>query len=88
MKKKLLRTILLIVILLLAIVLGKVGGDSALAIPWISFLGAGASFGLEPTVVDLYVLKFTFGLTVNINVLQAILILVGIFVYSHIKIRE
>ncbi|MCI1952337.1 MAG: DUF4321 domain-containing protein [Clostridiales bacterium] len=88
MKKKLLRTILLIVILLLAIVLGKVGGDSALTIPWISFFGAGASFGLEPTVVDLYVLKFTFGLTVNINVLQAILILIGILLYSHIKIRE
>jgi hypothetical protein len=88
MKKKLIKTILLIVLLLLAIVLGMIIGDVCSDVKGLSWLAAGATFGLQPTTLDLSVIQFTFGLTVNINVAQAILLLVAILAYCAIRVRD
>ena len=88
MKKKLIKTILLIVLLLLAIVLGIIIGDVCAGVKGLSWLAAGANFGLQPTTVDLSVIQLTFGLTASINVAQAILLLVAILAYCTIKVKD
>lgn len=88
MKRTLLRTLLLIVLLLLAVVLGRVIGDLSQGVAFLSWLGLSAEFGLQPTVINLQVVQFTFGAVVNINVAQAILLLAAILLYSRIKIKD
>ena len=88
MKKRLIKTILLIVLLLLAIVLGILIGDVCAGMRGLSWLAAGASFGLQPATVDLSVIQLTFGLTVSINVAQAILLLIAILAYCAIRVKD
>ena len=88
MKRQLIKTVLLIVLLLLAVVLGMIIGNVASDISAISWLCASASFGLSPTTLDLSILNLTLGLTVNINVAQAILLLAAILIYCNIKIKN
>ena len=88
MKKGILRTLLLGVLLVLAVVLGKVIGVMCGGSSFLSWLGLSAQFGLQPCTLDLAILQVTFGLLVNINVAQAILLFVAILVYSHIHIRD
>ena len=72
MKKGILRTLLLVVLLVLAVVLGKVVGDVSQGVSFLSWLGLSAQFGLQPSTLDLAILQVNFGLTVDINVAQAI----------------
>ena len=51
-------------------------------------LALSATFGMQPTTISLAVMELTFGLTVQVNVAQAILLLVAILIYSCIKIRD
>jgi len=88
MKRQLIKTVLLIVLLLLAVVLGIIIGNVCAGVSSLSWLSASASFGLSPTTLDLAIVNFTLGLTVNINVAQAILLLVAIIVYCNIKIKN
>lgn len=84
MKKGILKTLLFIVLLLLAVVLGKAAAEACAGIRFLSFLSAGASFGISTVNVDLSVVRFTFGMTVQIHVAQAILLLAAILGYSRI----
>lgn len=88
MKKNLLKTILLIVLLVLAVVLGTVIGSVTSHVAFLSWLGQGASFGFQPVKIDLSVVNFTFGLMLNINAAQGILLLAAILTYTKIKIKE
>ena len=88
MKRKLIKTLLLIVLLLLAVVLGIVIGNVCEGVKGFSWLALSATFGLQPTTISLAVMELTFGLTVQVNVAQAILLLVAILIYSCIKIRD
>ncbi|MCY1713714.1 DUF4321 domain-containing protein [Caproiciproducens galactitolivorans] len=88
MKKNGIRTLLLMILLVLAVVLGQVIGTSCAGMKTLSWLGACAKFGLSPVDLDLSVVKFTFGMTVSINVAQAILLLAAILAYIKIKVRE
>lgn len=84
MKKGILKTLLFIVMLLLAVVLGKAVSDASAGVRFLSFLSAGASFGVSTVNVDLAVVRFTFGMSVEIHVAQAILLLAAILVYNRI----
>ena len=53
MKRNLVKTLLLIVLLLLAVVLGKVLGDVCANVAFLDWLSLSASFGLDPTTLDL-----------------------------------
>ena len=71
--------------LVLAILLGKAAGDMTAGIKWLSWLGAYAKFGISTVNINLSVLQITFGMMVNINVAQTILLLTSIFIYTKIK---
>ncbi|QAT48390.1 DUF4321 domain-containing protein [Caproiciproducens sp. NJN-50] len=84
MKKGILKTLLLIVLLVLAVVLGKAVSDAAAGVRFLSFLSAGASFGISTVNVDLSILRFTFGMTVDLHVAQALLLIAAILGYNRI----
>lgn len=84
MKKGILKTLLFIVLLVLAVVLGKAVSDAAAGARFFSFLSAGASFGISTFTVNLSILRFTFGMTVDLHVAQALLLLAAILGYNRI----
>lgn len=84
MKKGILKTLLFIVLLVLAVVLGKAISDAAAGVRFLSFLSAGATFGISTVNVNLAILRFTFGMTVDLHVAQALLLLVAILIYNRI----
>ena len=81
MKNGILRGLLLAAFLILAVVLGKLGGDAALPVSWLSWLGASAAFGFGPATLDVSVLQLTFGIQMSLNILQCILFVVVIVLY-------
>jgi hypothetical protein len=85
MKKGILKTLLFIVLLILAVILGKAVSDAAAGVRFLSFLSAGASFGISTVTVNLSILRFTFGMTVDIHVAQALLLLAAILGYNRIR---
>ena len=85
MKKGIIKTLFFIVALLLAVLLGKAAGDMTVGISWLSWLGTYAKFGISTVNINLSVLQITFGMMVNINVAQTILLLTAIFFYTKIK---
>ncbi|WP_101697414.1 DUF4321 domain-containing protein [Clostridium minihomine] len=87
MKHNLLRNLFLIILLLLAVVLGKVIGTVTQGISFLSWLGVGANFGLEPVTVNLSVVTFTLGMMVSINVAQALLLAIAILIFNTVKLR-
>ena len=87
-KRSLLKTLLLIVLLMLAIVLGKLIGVVTAGVPFLSWLGMSASFGFPSVPIDLSVLELTFGVMVNTNVAQALLLLAAILIYSAVRIHD
>ena len=55
------------------------------SIDWLWWLGYGMDFGLEtPLILDLTVLKITFGVTFNINVASIIGMTIAIFLYRKV----
>ena len=85
MKNGIPRIFLFIVLLVLAIVLGKAVSDVAAGTRFFSFLSAGANFGISTVTIDLAVLRLTFGMTINLNVAQALFLLAAIFVYYRVN---
>lgn len=74
-----------LVFLLAGLVVGGLIGKLASGIPWLWWLSYEQSFGLEsPLVLDLNVLKLTFGLMVNINVASIIGMILAIFIYRKV----
>lgn len=87
MKQNWLRTLLLVVLLLLAVVLGKLLGDMTQSIAFLSWLGMGANFGFAPVSIDLSVMTLTFGILINFNVAQALLLVAAILIYNSVRLR-
>lgn len=76
---------ILIVFLLAGLVIGGLLGKLASSVSWLWWLSYEQQFGLEtPFVLDLSVLKITFGLMVKINVASIIGMILAIFVYKKI----
>ena len=88
MKKNIIKSLLLIILLLLAVLLGRILGSACEGIKFLSWLGAAANFGLSPMELNLSVVRFTFGMIINVNVAQAILLLISIFSYTKINIMD
>lgn len=76
---------LFLVFLLSGLVIGGLLGKLASGISWLWWLSYEQAFGLEsPLVLDLNVLKLTFGLMVNINVASIIGMILAIFIYRKV----
>ena len=74
-----------IVFVLSGIVLGGLLGVLAEKVSWLWWLSYGENFGLtEPVVLDLSVLRVTFGLWIKINVASIVGMVLAIFAYRKI----
>ena len=82
MKFKLTLLLCIIIAVILGALLGGVCADSAN--PYIHWLGLGKSFGFDTIAIDLHVLKFSFGMHVDINVTQILFIILAIVVSPKI----
>lgn len=73
-------------LILSALILGTLITNWAADVPWLSWLNYGKSIGIgadTPAVIDLSVLKITFGAQINLNAIQCILI--GLAIYANRK---
>lgn len=75
---------LLLIFVLSGIVVGGLLGELAGQVSWLWWLGYGQEFGTTaPFILDLDILKLTFGITVKINVASIIGLLLSLFIYSR-----
>lgn len=75
----------LLVFLLAGLVVGGLLGKLASSVSWLWWLAYEQKFGLEtPIVLDLSVLKITFGLMFKINIASIIGMILSIFIYKKI----
>ncbi len=73
---------ILLIFILSGLVIGGLLGDIASKVDWLWWLGFGQNFGLEsPLVLDLSILKITFGFMVKINIASIIGIAIALFMY-------
>ena len=84
MKKGIIKTLSFLMLIILAIVLGKAIGTAVTGISFLSWLAIAAKFGVSTVTVNLSVLQLTFGMMININVAQAILLLAAIITDTKI----
>lgn len=87
MKKGIIKTLLFVVMIVLAVVLGKAAAGAVASVKFLSWLAIAAKFGISTVTVDLSVLQITFGMMVDINVAQALLLLIAIFIYTRIQVK-
>lgn len=78
-------TWVLIVLICAGLVIGGLIGQLASQVDWLSWLSYGQEFGFsQPLVLDLSVIKITFGFTININMASIIGIAIALFIYRWI----
>lgn len=76
---------ILIVFILSGLVIGGLIGKLASSVPWLWWLSFEQEFGLNsPIVLDLSIVKLTFGLMFKINVASIIGMILAIFIYKKI----
>ena len=81
-----LRTVFLVVVIVTAVVLGRVLGNAVAGISFLSWMNMGISAGLSPVTIDLAVLTVTVGATISINVAQSLLVIVAVVLASKIRL--
>lgn len=75
----------LLVFILSGLVVGGLLGKLASGVPWLWWLSYEQEFGLEnPLILDLNILKLTFGLVLKINVASIIGMILAIFIYKKV----
>lgn len=75
----------LLVFILSGLVIGGLLGKLASGVSWLWWLAYEQEFGLSnPIILDLSVLKLTFGLMFKINVASIIGMILAIFIYKKI----
>ena len=75
----------LIVFILSGLVMGGLIGKLASSVPWLWWLSFEQEFGLnEPLILDLSILKLTFGLMFKINIASIIGMVLSIFIYRKV----
>lgn len=76
---------ILLIFICSGLVIGGLLGQMASQIDWLSWLSYGQTFGLqEPLVLELNVIKITFGLMLNINIASIIGMAIALFLYKKI----
>lgn len=76
---------ILLIFILSGLVIGGLLGDLASKVDWLWWLGFGQEFGLEsPIILDLNIMKITFGLMVKINIASIIGIGIALIAYRNI----
>lgn len=76
---------ILIVFILSGLVIGGLLGELAARVDFLWWLSYGQEFGLSsPVVLDLNIIKLTFGLTLKINIASIIGMAIAIFIYRKV----
>ena len=76
-----------LIFLFSGIIIGGLLGELASQISFLSWLAYGKSFGLtEPLVLDINILKVSFGFLVELNVASIIGIIIAMLLYKKAKI--
>ncbi len=76
---------ILLVFILSGLVIGGLIGKLAGSVPWLWWLSFEQQFGLEnPLVLDLSILKLTFGLMFKINIASILGMLLAVFIYRKV----
>lgn len=76
---------ILLIFICSGLVIGGLLGQLASQVDWLSWLAYGQEFGLrEPLVLELNVLKITFGLMININIASIIGLAIALLIYKKI----
>lgn len=76
---------ILIVFILAGLVIGGLLGELASKVEFLWWLSYGQEFGLSsPVVLDLNIIKLTFGLTLKINIASIIGMAIAIFIYRKV----
>jgi len=84
------RSLLFCFFLLAGIVLGGMIADLCAHVPFLSWLSYSRWIGFSPEnplVIDLSVLKLTFGFSMGVSVAQVITISLAIFLYNKTNLR-
>lgn len=75
----------LIIFICAGLVIGGLIGQLSAQVSWLNWLAFGQEFGLsQPLVLDLSVLKITFGFVVNINMASIIGMVIALLIYRWI----
>ena len=75
------KTVIKIITIFAGIILGGYLGELALSVPALKFLAVGKELGLEqPLVLDLNILKLTFGFTVKLNIAGILGFIASLFI--------
>ncbi len=81
------KTLYVILLICIGVVAGMLVSSLSQNIPWLSWLSFGREFGLtSPFVLNLGIIVFTLGMTINLNISVIIFVLLSLFVGSKIKI--
>lgn len=76
---------ILLIFICSGLVIGGLLGEMASQVEWLNWLAYGQEFGLqEPLVLELNVIKITFGLMLNINIASIIGMAIALFLYRKI----
>ncbi len=76
---------ILLIFICCGLVIGGLLGQMASQVEWLNWLSYGQTFGLsEPLVLNLNVIKITFGLMLNINVASIIGMAIALLLYRKI----
>jgi len=76
---------ILIIFILSGLVIGGLLGELASRVDWLWWLSYSQSFGLEnPVVLDLSIMKITFGLMFKISISSIIGMVLAIFIYRKV----
>lgn len=84
---KLQRTLAFLFFLLAGIIVGALLASVGEAVPFLSWLAYGKTIGLStanPMLLDLSMLKISFGFEIGINVAQIITITIALLVYRNV----
>lgn len=76
---------ILILFILSGLVIGGLLGQMASQVDWLNWLSYGQQFGFgNPIVLELNVIKLTFGITVNINIASILGMGIALFIYRKV----
>ena len=76
---------ILLIFICSGLVIGGLLGQLASQVEWLNWLSYGQQFGLkEPLILELNVIKITFGLMLNINIASIIGMAIALFLYRKI----
>ena len=76
---------ILLIFICCGLVIGGLLGQLASQVEWLNWLSYGQTFGLsEPLIIELNVIKLTFGLMLNINVASIIGMAIALLLYRKI----